>query len=75
MRERDHRCMCTERAIAARDDRCTQSVVSFPWSWRECKYIHGAVGMPVWKDVVVSVPLRALMSDETEACDGPAHDG
>jgi hypothetical protein len=67
MRERDHRCMCTERAIAARDDRCTQSVVSFPWS--------GAVGMPVWKDVVVSVPLRALMSDETEACDGPAHDG
>jgi len=29
----------------------------------------------VWKDVVVSVPLRALMSDETEACDGPAHDG
>jgi len=43
MRERDHRCMCTERAIAARDDRCTQSVVSFPWSGRECKYIHGAV--------------------------------
>ena len=38
-------------------------------------YTRCCAGMPVWKDVVVSVPLRALISDETEACDGPAHDG
>ena len=62
---RERRQMHTERRVVS-------VVVARVQVYTRC---CGHAGVERHVVLVVSVPLRALMSDETEACDGPAHDG